>query len=93
VFVVCHEPGRKHLVGHPAFPLPSLAETIELTLRLGRRTNPAIRCGDISLNTAGLDADTAPELLARVSMQLGLPAADPMRKGAEFDRLIESCLA
>jgi uncharacterized NAD-dependent epimerase/dehydratase family protein len=93
VFVVCHEPGRKHLVGHPAFPLPSLAETIELTLRLGRRTNPAIRCGGISLNTAGLDADTAPELLARVSMQLGLPAADPMRKGAEFDRLIESCLA
>src|SRR4029077_4114174 len=55
VFVVCHEPGRKHLVGHPDFAVPSLPETIDLTLRLGRRTNPAIRCGGISLNTSGLD--------------------------------------
>jgi uncharacterized NAD-dependent epimerase/dehydratase family protein len=93
VFVVCHEPGRQHLVGHRDFPLPSLSETIDLTLRLGRRTNPAIRCGGISLNTAALDADAARELLARVSMQLGLAAADPIRKGPEFQRLIESCLA
>jgi uncharacterized NAD-dependent epimerase/dehydratase family protein len=93
VFVVCHEPGRQHLVGHADFPLPSLEETIDLTQRLGRRTNSAIRCGGISLNTAALDADTARERLARVSRQLGLPAADPIRKGPEFQRLIESCLA
>jgi uncharacterized NAD-dependent epimerase/dehydratase family protein len=93
VFVVCHEPGRQRLVGHPDFPLPSLAETIDLTQRLGRRTNSAIRCGGISLNTAALDADTARERLAQVSTQLGLPAADPIRKGPEFQRLIESCLA
>jgi len=93
VFVVCHEPGRQHLVGHPDFPLPSLAETIDLTLRLGRRTNPAMRCGGISLNTAALDAHAAREQLAEVSLQLGLPAADPIRKGPEFQRLIESCLA
>jgi uncharacterized NAD-dependent epimerase/dehydratase family protein len=93
VFVVCHQPGRQHLVGHPDFAVPSLAETIDLTLRLGRRTNPGIRCAGISLNTAGLDASSARELLARESMQLGLPAADPMRKGPEFQRLIDSCLA
>ena len=93
VFVVCHEPGRQHLVGHPDFALPSLAETIDLTLRLGRRTNPGIRCGGISLNTAGLDASAAREVLARESMLVGLPAADPMRKGPEFQRLIDSCLA
>ena len=93
VFVVCHEPGRQHLVGHPDFPLPSLAETIDLTLRLGRRTNPAMRWGGISLNTAALDAHAAREQLAEVSLQLGLPAADPIRKGPEFQRLIESCLA
>jgi uncharacterized NAD-dependent epimerase/dehydratase family protein len=93
VFVVCHEPSRKHLVGHPEFALPSLSETIELTLRLGRRTNPAMRCGGISLNTSALDATAARELLARESMQLGLPAADPIRKGAEFQRLVDSCLA
>ena len=93
VFVVCHEPGREHLVGHPDFALPSLAETIDLTLQLGRRTNPGIRCGGISLNTAGLDASAAREVLARESMLLGLPAADPMREGPEFQRLIDSCLA
>jgi len=93
VFVVCHEPGRKSLIGHPEFPVPSLAETIDLTLRLGRRTNASIRCGGISLNTAALDPESARELLARESMKLGLPAADPIRKGPEFQRLIESCLA
>jgi uncharacterized NAD-dependent epimerase/dehydratase family protein len=93
VFVVCHEPGRKYLVGHPEFALPSVADTIDLTVRLGRRTNPAIRCGGISLNTAALDARAARELLARESAQLGLPAADPIRGGPEFERLIESCLA
>jgi uncharacterized NAD-dependent epimerase/dehydratase family protein len=93
VFVVCHEPGRKCLVGHPEFAIPSLPEMIDLTLRLGRRTNPAIRCGGVSLNTSALDATAARELLARESLQLGLPAADPIRQGPEFQRLIESCLA
>src|SRR5215469_1277706 len=92
VFVVCHEPGRKCLVGHPEYALPSIAETIDLTLRLGRRTNPAIRCGGVSLNTSALDADSARELLARESLRLGLPAADPIRQGFPFDQLIDSCL-
>src|SRR5215472_3121993 len=93
VFVVCHEPGRERVLGHEEYPLPSLAETIDLTLRLGRRTNPAVRCGGISLNTTALDAHAAREQLAEVSLQSGLPAADPIRKGPEFQRLIESCLA
>ncbi|MBV8876426.1 MAG: DUF1611 domain-containing protein [Gammaproteobacteria bacterium] len=93
VFVVCHDPSRKHMVGHPEFALPSLPETIDLTLQLGRRTNPAMRCAGISLNTSAFDATAARELLARESMQLGLPAADPIRKGPEFQRLVDSCLA
>ncbi|MBV8308147.1 MAG: DUF1611 domain-containing protein [Gammaproteobacteria bacterium] len=93
VFVVCHEPGREHMVGHPDFALPSLAETIDLTLRLGRRTNAAIRCGGISLNTSRLEAGPARALLAQESARLGLPVADPVRKGPEFQALIESCLA
>ncbi|MBV8147449.1 MAG: DUF1611 domain-containing protein [Gammaproteobacteria bacterium] len=93
VFVVCHEPGRERMVGHPDFALPSLAETIDLTLRLGRRTNAAIRCGGISLNTSRLEAGPARALLAQESARLGLPVADPVRKGPEFQALIESCLA
>ena len=73
VIVVCHQPGRECVLGHPDFALPSLAETIDLNLRLGRRTNPAIRCGGVSLNTAHLDlarracADGAGECPARTA--------------------------
>jgi len=93
VFVVCHLPGRERVLGYPDYPLPSIPETIDLNLRLGRRTNPAIRCAGVSLNTSQLEARAAHDLLARESGRLGLPVADPMRPGPEFDRLIDSCLA
>ena len=54
-FVVCHEPGRTHVLGHAAFPLPSIEQVIEQTIALGRLTNPGIRCAGVSLNTAKLD--------------------------------------
>lgn len=92
VIVVCHEPGREHVLGYPDYPLPTISETIDLTLRLGRRTNAAIRCAGVSLNTSKLDADAARELLAREARQLGLPVADPMRRGPEFERLVDVCL-
>jgi uncharacterized NAD-dependent epimerase/dehydratase family protein len=93
VFVVCHEPGRECMVGSGDYKLPSIAETIDLTLRLGQRTNAAIRCGGVSLNTSRLAAHAARELLARESTQLGLAVADPMRAGFDLERLVDSCLA
>jgi len=93
VFVVCHEPGREFVLGHEEFALPSIEETIDMTLRLGRRTNPAIRCGGVSLNTGNLDDAAALALLASESARLGLPVADPMRGGAQFERLVDACLA
>jgi uncharacterized NAD-dependent epimerase/dehydratase family protein len=92
VIVVCHQPGRTHIVGLEDFALPDLRETIDLNLRLGRRTNAAIRCGGISLNTAHLDAVSRASVLAETAAALNLPAADPMRPGPEFDRLVENCL-
>ena len=92
VFIVCHEPGREVVLGHPSFALPSIEETIDMTVRLGRRTNPAIRCAGLSLNTSRLDDDAARQLFAIESARIGLPVADPMRAGAEFDRLVEACL-
>ncbi|MET0230023.1 MAG: DUF1611 domain-containing protein [Rhodanobacteraceae bacterium] len=93
VFVVCHEPGRTHVLGHPAFALPTIEDTIEVTIRLGRRTNPSIRCAGISLNTARLGADIADAVMREHAVRLGLPVADPIRGGAEFDRLVDACLA
>lgn len=93
VVVVCHEAGRTEMLGHPGYAIPSIEETIELALWLGRRTNPAIRCGGVSLNTAKLDAAAAERLLASESDRLGCAVADPVRGGAAFERLVEACLA
>ena len=92
VFVVCDEPGRAEVLGAPGYQLPSIAEVIELTLLLGRRTNPAIRCGGIAYNSSHLGADEASRLMAADAERFGLPVADPIRGGAPFARLIDSCL-
>ena len=92
VIVVCHQPGRTHTLGHPDFALPSVEETIELNLRLGRRTNSAIRCGGVSLNTSQLSEREAQQFIAAESKRLSLPVADPIRGGDEFERLIDNCL-
>ena len=93
VFVVCHDPMRTCLLGDEEFAVPSVEEIIELTIRLGSRTNPAIRAGGVSFNTSALAEAEARALMARESERLGLPVADPIRGGAEFERLVDSCLA
>jgi uncharacterized NAD-dependent epimerase/dehydratase family protein len=92
VVVICHEPGRDRILGVPGYTLPSVEEMIQLALRLGGRTNPAIRCGGVSLNTGELDETSADRLLAEESDRLGLPVADPMRAGKRFETLIDHCL-
>src|SRR6185312_8355762 len=78
VIVMCHEVGRNTVLGLPDYPTPQIPEAIELTLRLARRTNPGVRCAGVSLNTSGLDAADAAEVLSQQSKALGLPVADPL---------------
>lgn len=93
VVVVCHEHGREHVLGHPGHRLPRVEAIIDLTLRLGRCTNPSIRCAGVSLNTAALAPAQAARVLAAESERLGCVVADPMRGGARWERLVEACLA
>lgn len=92
VIVVCHDVSRTMLLGHEPFPMPGVEEVIALTIQLGRRVNPAIRCGGVTINTAALDAPTAEALLDREAKRLDLPVADPIRGGDRFDHLIDACL-
>ena len=92
VIVVCHEPGRGHVLGLEDYELPTLEEAIDLNLRLGRRTNPAIRCAGVSLNTSRLTDVDARRFMKEESARLQLPVADPIRGGAELERLVDSCL-
>lgn len=93
VFVVCHDPTRKTILGLDGFDLPAIEEVIEMTIRLGSRTNPAIRCGGVSLNTSSMTDGKAAKHLADESVRLGLPVADPVRGGPAFEALVDACLA
>ena len=93
VLVLCHEPGRTHLLGYPDFPTPSLPEAIALHVRMGALTNPQVRCAGISFNTSAMKPSEAERLMQQATRELGLPVADPMRGGPAFERLVESCLA
>lgn len=93
VLVVCHEFGRKRVIGLDThYPLPSIEEVIELNLIHGRRVNPDVRVGGISLNTSKLSDEEARRVIEIESRRTGLPCADPIRGGAAFDALVEACL-
>jgi uncharacterized NAD-dependent epimerase/dehydratase family protein len=47
----------------------------------------------VSLNTSTLDEAAAAAEIERVTQEVGLPAADPIRRGPAFERLLDSCLA
>ena len=93
LFIVCHELGRTHILGHPHYVLPSIEEVIALTIACGRLTNPAIRCVGISLNTSQLDDAAAAVEIEDTAHRLGLPTADPVRGGPAFERLLDACAA
>jgi uncharacterized NAD-dependent epimerase/dehydratase family protein len=93
VFVLCHEPGRVSLIGYPDFPTPELAVAIDLHCRMGSLTNPAIRCAGLSFNTSALEPARAEAVMEQTARLHNLPVADPLRGGAAFERLVDSCLA
>lgn len=92
VIVLCHDPTRAATLGFAGYPLPDLQEAIDLTLRLGARTNPSIRCAGVSMNTSQLSAEEARSVMARAAEQLSLPVADPIRGGDAFEALVDACL-
>ncbi|NII53440.1 DUF1611 domain-containing protein [Luteibacter sp. SG786] len=92
-FVVCHQPDRPHMLGYPDFALPEVVEVIELTTRLGQRTNPRIRCVGVAFDTSRLDADDAIARMRAESARLGLPVADPLRGGDAFAALVDAVRA
>jgi D-glutamate N-acetyltransferase len=93
VFVVCDDPLRERMLGDEEFAVPSVDEIIALTIALGARINPAIRCGGVAFNTSGLSDSDADATIERERRRLGLAVADPIRGGPHFDDLVTSCLA
>lgn len=81
--VLCHDPARLEIDGYPGFAVPSLEEAIRRYLEAGRLTNPKVRCAGLSVNSSSLDAAGWAAYAEKVSRELGLVVADPMRGGME----------
>lgn len=79
--VVCHDATRTAIDGLEAFPTPSLAEAIELNLRLARLTNSAVRVAGVCINTSRLSTEAAAKSLTETAAALGVPCCDPVRTG------------
>jgi uncharacterized NAD-dependent epimerase/dehydratase family protein len=90
--VVCHEAGRKELVGYEgSFSCPSLNDALLVHINAARLTNPNVRAAGVSLNTSLLDENAARDALKRAEDETNLPACDPLRFGigAIVDYLVQ----
>ena len=79
--VVCTDATRTTIAGWPDFPLPSIQEVIDLTLRIGSVVNSDIRVVGISANTSALNESEREQYLARLSEDHGVPAVDSVATG------------
>ncbi len=79
--VLCHDPSRKAIDGHPEFPLPRLDVAIDRYLDAARLTNPGVRCVGIAVNSSSLDDAAWARYRESVAAELSLPVCDPMRGG------------
>jgi uncharacterized NAD-dependent epimerase/dehydratase family protein len=86
--VLCHEPTRAHMRGLPGYTLPDLASLRDVALRLAQVANPDCKVVGISVNTQHLSDADARAYLAKVEAEMGLPATDPFRYGA--DKLVDA---
>jgi len=81
--VLCHDPVRPHMRGLPHYPMPGLAETLDMNLRVARLTSPDVRAVGVALNTSKLPRAEAERLCAETSDALGLPCTDPFALGVD----------
>jgi len=81
--VLCHELGRKSIAGVSGYAVPDLAEAVDMNLRLGRLTNPGIRCVGISINSSCLGGAAREAALQDIEAHLGVPCVDPLVDGVE----------
>lgn len=86
--ILCHEPTRDHMRGLPGYALPSLTQLRDTALPLARVANPACVVVGVSINTQHMSDADARAYLAQVEAELGLPATDPFRYGA--DKLVDA---
>ena len=80
--VLCHRAGATVLDDYPETPIPPLPQLIADYERMAAAVHPA-RVRAIALNTRDLGEAEARAEIERVGTDIGLPAGDPVRFGAD----------
>jgi uncharacterized NAD-dependent epimerase/dehydratase family protein len=80
-YVLCHKAGERFVDGDERFPIPPLAELVDLHERISLLARPA-KVRAVALNTRDLSDDEARRAVAEAEAETGLPASDPVRFGA-----------
>jgi D-glutamate N-acetyltransferase len=88
--VLCHQAGQRFVADDERFPIPSLAELIEIHERSALIARPC-RVVCVALNTRLLDESGARRAIEAAEAETGLAADDPVRFGA--GRLVDALLA
>ncbi|KJS41900.1 MAG: EBNA-1 nuclear protein [Roseovarius sp. BRH_c41] len=81
--ILSHEPTRVHMRGLPEYTPPTLEALRDMVLPIARIANPACQVVGVSVNTQHMTEDAARAYLAKVETEMGVPATDPYRFGAE----------
>jgi uncharacterized NAD-dependent epimerase/dehydratase family protein len=88
--VMTHVEGREAIHGYEDTPIPPLSTCVDLYEDLAAPVHEtSVVAG--ALNTAHLEADAARDAIASYEEQLGVPATDPVRHGAE--EILDAVLA
>jgi uncharacterized NAD-dependent epimerase/dehydratase family protein len=89
--LLCHEPGRTHMRGLPAYALPGLQICMEANLTAARLTNPDVIAVGVSFNTSALEPEAAVRACREAEDILGLPCQDPVTMGVA--RIVDHLLS
>jgi len=81
--ILCHEPTRSHMRGLLDYSLPTLRQVWDTALPIAQVANPECQVVGVSVNTQHMSEEEAVAYLAEVEQELGLPAVDPFRHGAD----------
>ena len=69
--------------GLPDHPLPTMEAVRDLSLTLARVANAGCEVVGISVNTQHMSEEAARTYIDKVEQEMGLPAVDPFRHGAD----------
>ncbi len=88
--VLCHMAGQRFVDSDDRFPIPPLAELVDLHERMSLLARPATVAA-IAVNTRALDDEAARRAISDAEQETGVPADDPVRFGSA--RIVDAVLA